>query len=608
MTALADGGQNHLEVFGTVGHCLMNRKERRAAARESRDSPKSPATSTPAALYESGLAHLRSGRLMDAQVCCQNALTLDAVHADSLFLMGLLAIEAGNYDHAVNWFARAIGQSPKTEYLFALGAALQRLQRFDEAVKAFDKVVQLNPDNPPAWKGLANALAEAGRTDEALLAWRHVLQLNPGDGDAAYQCLERHGNMLHNLKRFDEALANYEQAHALNPANPNACNNVGAALQSLHRDEEALVWFDLAIGLRPAHVRAHLNKAMSLVPLGRFDEAIAALDHAGTIDPDNAEIEWNLSLLRLMTGNFEAGWAGREARWRGRMRSASYPSFSQPMWLGDMDIEGKTLLVQEDEGLGDTLQFARYIPLLAARGARVILVVRDQMYPLLRNLPGIAQCIARKSAGPLPHFDLHCPVCSLPGAFGTRLDTIPSDVPYLPAPSEDLVRIWKSRLDAEGIGGCGKSRIGLVWSGNPKHDNDHNRSVPLQTLLRITDANATFVSLQKDPRAGDSAVLAQSGVIDLTSHLADFADTAALLSCLDLVITVDTSVAHLAGAMGRPTWVLLPFVPDYRWLLGREDSPWYPTLRLFRQSKRGDWKAVLDRVRNELAERISARP
>ena len=585
----------------------MNRQERRAAARKSRNSPKNPAANTPAALYELGLAHLRSGHLMDAQVCCQQALAIDPVHADSFFLMGLLAIKAGNCDHAVNWFARALGETVKVEYLVALGAALRRLQRFDEAAKAFDKAVQLKPDSPQAWKSLADVLGEAGRTDESLLAWQHVLKLDPNDRDAAYQCLEKRGNLLHDLKRFEEALTCHQEAHALDPANPAPCNNIGAALQPLQRDEEAVVWFDRAIALKPDFVMALRNKALSLIQLGHFDEAIAILKHVGMLEPGNADADWNLALLQLMAGNFEAGWAGREARWRGKMRSASYPPFSQAKWLGDVDIAGKTVLVQEDEGLGDTLQFARYIPMLADRGARVILVVRDQLYPLLSKLPGLAQCIPREAAVSLPPFDLHCPLCSLPFAFQTRLTTIPSDVPYLPPPSEDLVRAWKDRLDRQ-VGDCDRLRVGLVWSGNPQHDNDHNRSIALPALLRITDADAAFVSLQKELRAGDDALLALSRIVDLTSQLTDFAETAALLSCLDLVITVDTSVAHLAGAMGRPTWVLLPFVPDYRWLLGREDSPWYPTLRLFRQGERANWSPVLDRVGCELAGRISARP
>ncbi len=582
----------------------MNRQERRAAARKS-GIPKSPA-SAPGSLYELGLAHLRNGRLIDAQVCCQQALALDPAHADSFFLMGLLALEAGNCDHAVNWFVRALGQIVKLEYLVALGTVLRRLQRFDEASKAFDKAVQLKPDSPQAWKSLADALGNAGRTEESLVAWEQVLKLDASDKEAAYQCFEKRGHLLHGLKRFEEAIENHLKAHALDPTNPIPCNNMGASLQSLRRDEEALPWLDRVTALKPDFHTASRNKAVSLIALGRFDEAIAVLRHVRTHEPDNAEVEWDLSLLLLMAGDFEAGWTAREARWRSRMRPASYPHFSQAMSLGDTELAGKTVLIQEDEGLGDTLQFVRYVPMLAARGARVILVVRDQLYPLLSDYPGVAECIPQKSAGSLPPFDLHCPVCSLPFAFGTRLDTIPAAIPYLPAPSADLVRAWQDRLDRQ-IGDREKLRVGLVWAGNPQHDNDHNRSIPLQTLLRITDQAAAFVSLQKDLRTGDDTLLAQSRIIDLTSQLRDFAETAALLSCLDLVITVDTSVAHLAGALGRPTWVLLPFVPDYRWLLNREDSPWYPTLRLFRQRERGDWKPVIERAGSELAGRIAAR-
>jgi len=610
----------------------MNRRKSRAAA--DKTSTNSDAA-TPAALHALGLSHLQRGQWLDAQICCQKALAIDPAYADALYLMGLLALEAGHHDHAVDWLASAIAQAVRGEYLSALGRALQRLGRLDEAVKAFDKAVQLRPDDPKGWKDLAVALSEAQRADEALLACRHALQLNPDDADAAERCgtllldlgrmeealacldlcddlhpnrasvLEKRGHVLHRLGRLAEAVADHRRAHALNPDNPNACNNIGASLQALRRDDEALVWFDLAVTLKPDFVMARLNKALSLTQLGCFDEALVLLDETKAIDPDNAEIEWNLSLLQLMTGNFEAGWAGREARWKGRMRSASYPAFSQPMWRGDVDLAGKTILVAEDEGLGDTIQFARYVPLLAERGARVILVVRDTLHPLLSELSGVAECVPA-SAGPLRDFDLHCPICSLPAAFATRLDTIPSAIPYLPALAPSRMQEWKDRL-ARRTSANGKPRVGLVWSGNPQHGNDHNRSIPLRKFSRLLNAGADIVSLQREPRPGDGTPLDQSGIVDLTSHLTDFADTAALVSCLDLVITVDTSVAHLAAALGRPTWVLLPYVPDYRWLLDRDDSPWYPTMRLFRQDERRDWDLVLDRVRDALAARICDR-
>jgi hypothetical protein len=303
--------------------------------------------------------------------------------------------------------------------------------------------------------------------------------------------------------------------------------------------------------------------------------------------------EWNVSLAHLLTGNFEAGWLGHQTRLK--LPSARHPQFQRPMWLGGEGIAGKTILVAADEGLGDTIHFVRYVPMLAERGARVILVVQDPLHRLMSTLSGASLCVPRSAMGTLPAFDLHCPISSLPFAFKTRLDTIPS-APYLPAPPDSLVRAWEDRLGART-----RLRVGLVWSGDPFHVNDETRSIPLRTLTGILDVDASFVSLQKAPRPHDAAVLRErSDIVDLTADLTDFAETAALIACLDLVITVDTSVAHLAGALGRPTWILLPWTPDYRWLLDRADSPWYPSVRLFRQTETREYESVLDRVRGEL--------
>jgi hypothetical protein len=243
----------------------------------------------------------------------------------------------------------------------------------------------------------------------------------------------------------------------------------------------------------------------------------------------------------------------------------------------------------------------RYVPLLAARGARVILGVQDELGPLLSGMAGVSLCLPR-SAGAVPAYDFHCPITSLPFAFATRLDSIPAGKSYLPSPRADRVQAWEERL-----GRRDRLRVGLVWSGSPQHHNDRNRSIPLRILARMLDVDASFISLQKGVRVEDEAVLRErSDIVDLTAHLADFAETAALISCLDLLITVDTSVAHLSGALGRPTWILLPYAPDYRWLLDREDSPWYPTARLFRQDASRDYTRVVDRVRCELQSRIDA--
>jgi tetratricopeptide (TPR) repeat protein len=579
----------------------MNRRERRAAAtRNPRAKSGGRDADTPAALHRAGLGHRRAGRPLDAQLCCQQALATDAGHADSLHLMGLLSFDAGQSDHAVQWIARALKQEIKAEYLFSLGTALGQQGRREEALLAFRHVLGLDPAHWDAAHQCGALLYELGRLQDALGYLEPCLELRPNHLATLVMCT---AGML-SFRRFEEVVAINQRAHALDPENADPCNSVGVALQLLDRQEEALPWFDRAIGLRPDFVDALNNKAVALSGIHRFDEACATYDRVKAIDPGNVGAEWNLALLDLLMGNFEAGWAGREAHWK-TDRQSTYPKFSQPRWFGEENIAGKTILVCADEGLGDTIQFARYVPEIAARGARVILAVEESARTLLSGLPGVSQCV-RKSVDGLPAFDMHCPMSGLPMLFGTRLDTIPCDVPYLPAPPEHLTQAWEARLGRQNKL-HDKLRVGLVWSGNPQHGNDHNRSIPLRMLLPILDADAKFVSLQKDPRPADRAVLQERGdIIDLTANLTDFVETAALIRCLDLVITVDTSVAHLAAALGCPTWILLPYTPDYRWLLDRDDSPWYPTARLFRQGKTREYASVLDRMATELRALIAS--
>jgi hypothetical protein len=378
----------------------------------------------------------------------------------------------------------------------------------------------------------------------------------------------------------------------LDPRDANTLNNLGTVLQKLGRYAESLEPYDRALALRPDFAMALNGKACSLFELRRIDEALACHARSIALDPENPQPRWDLALLQMMVGNFEAGWVGRESRWK--LGIMPDPKFSQPLWLGNGSIEGKTILLRADEGLGDMFQFARYIPMVASLGARVIAAVADPACSLMSRLDGVAECIP-KSIGTLPAFDIHCPISSLPLAFKTAVETIPSAVPYLPRPADDRIQAWERRLGAHD-----KFRVGLVWSGNARHMNDHNRSMPLSDLTKILDTNATFVSLQKDLRDRDKEGLASANIVDLTQGLSDFDETAALLSCLDLVISVDTSVAHLAGGLGCPVWILLPYTPDYRWMLDREDSPWYPSARLFRQAELREWSGVLDRVRVEL--------
>jgi tetratricopeptide (TPR) repeat protein len=610
---------------------LMNRHERRAAAKKSGSRLNPPRAEAPVRLGEAGLAHLQAGRHLDAQICCQQALAADSNDPDALYLMGLLSLHAKQFDHAAAWISRAVQQNTTAKYLAALATALQHQGKLADALKALDRAIQLKADDAGLWTARGNLCTELKLPGEALLSFQHALRLDPDNCDVAGQCgmvlyrmgrlpeaylhfdrcadrqpnvltLYRRGRVLIDLGKPEQALADHQRAHALDPANPHICNNTGVILRSLGREEEALQWFDRAVALQPNSVEALNNRAVSLGQLQRFDQAFSTYRRVKTLDPGNAEIDWNVAILHLLTGNFDAGWPGREARWK-RAHRQPYPEFSQPKWLGEEAIDGKTILICTDEGLGDTIQFVRYVPMLVARGARVILLVSDPLVSLFSGLPGVSQCFPLSAFPALPAFDMHCPMSSLPLAFRTQLDTIPSAISYLPVPAKERIQFWENRLSLRR-----KLRVGLVWSGNPKHKNDRNRSIPFRQFQRLFNGvDATFVSLQKEPRPDDQAALSErADIIDLAAELTDFSDTAALVSCLDLVITVDTSVAHLAGALGCRTWILLPYTPDWRWLLDREDSPWYPTVRLFRQNETRKYDDVLERVQVELRQLIAA--
>ena len=552
---------------------------------------------------------------------------MDPENPETMNLMAVAHTEARQFDHAVEWASRAIRKDPKPQYLTTLGTALAKSGRIDEAIRVFDKAVGLKPDDATLWWQMGDALIEAGRSPEALLCFQRTLVLDPRNGNAACKAgyilhelgrfeealpffdksrelladhaltLQMRSLVLKEMKRFEEALADSQRATELDPANADVCNNHGGVLHALGRRDEALIWYERSLQIKPDQARPLTNKAAVLTELHRFDEAEATYERAITADPNYAEAAWNLALLRMLRGDFEAGWRGREVRWRIPVLAEAYPKFSGPMWLGEESVAGKTVIVCQDEGMGDAIQFARYVPLLASRGARVILVVEPPLCSLLSRLQGVSLCLPKLPGTALPPFDFHVPIDSLPLAFRTTYDNVPADESYLPAPDAGQVQTWESRL-----GPRERLRVGLVWSGNPKHKNDHNRSISLRAMSRILDIDATFVSLQNNPLPQDADFLRERGdIVDLSQHMTDFAETAALVSCLDLVLTVDTSVAHLAAALGRPTWILLPHTPDFRWLLHRDDNPWYPTVRLFRQTQTREYDSVLDRVRTELS-------
>jgi tetratricopeptide (TPR) repeat protein/ADP-heptose:LPS heptosyltransferase len=602
----------------------MNRRERRATGPKSKQASIRSGAATPAALVEAGRRHLQAGRHLDAQLCSQQAIAADPDHADSLHLMGLLSLQAKHHDHAIEWAARAIRIEPRADYISTLGTALLGAGRLEEALRAFDKAVSLEPADAEHWKKLGAVLIDLDRPDEALLSLRHALDLRPHYADAAnlsglilYQkdrfaealeffdisvradpdqadALHMRALMLQKLGRLEESAADGARSAQFDPANADTHNNLGSVLHELDRFQESLACYDRALAVRPDYLVALNNKAHLLADMLRLDDALACYAKSLTIKPDDPIALWNVALIDMTLGRFEAGWAGREIRWNTGLGMKA-PNFAQPQWLGDRSIDGKTVLLFADEGIGDCFQFARYVPMVAELGAKIILAVQEPAVSLLSRMPGVAECIP-KSTTFLPAFDLHCGISSLPFAFKTTLDTIPATVPYLPAPLAARTKQWEQRL-----GSHDRLRVGLVWSGNPGHANDRNRSLPLQMLASLLDVDARFVSLQKNPRTSDQEILGGLDVLDITDQLSDFDETAALIGCLDLVITVDTSVAHLAGGLGCTVWILLPYRADYRWLLDRADSPWYPTARLFRQDERRDYRPLLDQVRDELA-------
>ncbi len=495
----------------------------------------------------------RRGELADAEALYRRIIETRPDHFDALHMLGVIRHQQGRHDEAHDLIGRALAVRPESVWALSnRGLVLAALGRSAEALAAFDQALALAPDDLEARNNRGLVLQALGRDDEALHDFEQVLAARPD----FVQALNNRGNVLQALGRYEEALASYAAATARAPGFAQAHYNAGAALQALDRPAEAL---------------------------GAYGRALA-------LEPDYADAHWNESLVRLSLGDFAAGWRKFEWRWRTSDAARRSP-LPHPLWLGEAPLDGCSVLLHAEQGLGDAIQFVRYVPLVAARGAQVILAVHAELKRLFSDAMSDLGAAAVFGEGEsLPPCHLRCPLLSLPHAFGTTLDTIPATIPYL-APSPELAAKWQARLAS-----VPRPRVGLVWAGNPAHKNDRNRSLSLAELAPLRQlAGLGYVSLQKPgPAPGGD------GLLDLGPELSDFAETAAAVAALDLIIAVDTAVAHLAGALGKPVWILLPFSADWRWLREREDSPWYPTARLFRQPRPGDWASVVGRVTAEL--------
>jgi tetratricopeptide (TPR) repeat protein len=554
--------------------------------------PHDEPSNVPRILAQAAELH-RQGYVIGAERLYAAVLAGTPGNADALHAMGVIRLGRGEAGEALRLIGAAMASNaPTPRMLFDLGLAFNALGRHQKALDSFDLAIQLQPDFSEAHGNRGAMLAALGRYNDAIESYRNALAIKPDFADAYCNL----GSALTQLRNYDEALASLDRALALRPDYADALYNRGNALKPLKRYEEALASYDRAIALQPNHADAHNNRGQVLRELERYDEALESYDRALALRPQHVMAHCNAAALRLLTGDFERGWAHYEWRWLKKSVIPMKRNFSQPAWNGGDQIADRTILIHSEQGLGDTIQFCRYVPLLAARGAQVIFEVQKPLQTLMASLGGAVQVVPK--GDPLPAVDVHCPLVSLPLAFETRLETIPSATGYLSAPAQNAAA-WQSRLQDQP-----RPRIGLVWSGNPGHERDRERSIRLREFLPLLDApgaDATFVSLQNDVRPEDAPLLKERGdILDYGKALENFSDTAALISQLDLVISVDTSVAHLAGALGKPVWILLTYFPDWRWLLGRNDSPWYPTAHLFRQDESRAWDGVITRVRRAL--------
>jgi len=550
-----------------------------------------PRFNLPQTMQEAVALH-RQGKLREAEKLYTRVLKAAPEEFNALHLLGLIKAQSGQMGEAYRLMTAALkinGKAP--DVLLNLANVLHALKRDAEALDCLDRALAMQPGDPGTLLNRANALLTLNRPQDALDGFNQTLVREPRNASA----LLGRGSALAALDLTAEALADFDACLALAPGHPAALYNRGTALALLNRHEEAIAAFDQAIAAAPDHVRAWNNRGRALQALNRHTEALASFDRAIAGQKDYADAHFNRALSLLTLGDLRRGFEDYEWRWKRSGMSDARRGYGRPLWLGEYPIARKTILLHAEQGLGDTIQFARYLPLLARAGASVVLEVQAELKGLLAGLAGVTACHARGEK--LPAFDVHCPLGSLPLALRTEPASIPAAIPYLAADEPHLAK-WRARLEA-----LPGKRVALSWAGNRSHANDRNRSIELKLLEPLFALDGvSFLTIQRELRAQDAEVLARHrNIAVLGEELDDMADTAAVTALADLTIAVDTAVAHLAGSLGRPLWVMLPFAPDWRWTLAGEASPWYPQARLFRQPAPGDWASAIETMRAQLA-------
>ncbi|MGG1948060.1 tetratricopeptide repeat-containing glycosyltransferase family protein [Trinickia sp. NRRL B-1857] len=552
----------------------------------------------------------QNGAFAEAQAAYGEILALRPRHFDALQLMGALALQSKQYEEGIALLSRALEIDSRQAPVHSnLAFALNAIGRHDAALTAANRALALKSGFVDALNNLGVALAGLNRPDEALASFDKALAIKPEFPEA----WSNRSCALRDMGLPEQALESCDKALALRPNYAEAWSNRANALSDLNRPQEAQASYERALATASSFADAWNNLGLTFVDMNRHADALAAYERALALTPDSAETHWNRALCLLQMGELEAGFAEYEWRWQRRRIAPSRRAFDAPLWLGDESLDGKTILLHAEQGLGDTLQFCRYAALVAQQGARVVLEVQPELIRLLGPLAGVDALVA--SGDPLPAFDYHCPLLSLPLALGTVISTIPADTPYLFADPQ-ASKQWRERIEATVPGPVKK--VGLVWAGGHRphvpelRKNDARRSLNVDRFAPILETpGIQFFSLQKGQQAERQLAElrerheASRRVIDWTGELADFADTAALVDNLDLVVSVDTSTAHLAGAMNKPVWILNRLDTCWRWMLEREDTPWYPSARLFRQPSLGDWDSVIDDIRRALTTFVS---
>jgi tetratricopeptide (TPR) repeat protein len=571
---------------------------------------------------KSALANYQAGKMQQAENICKDILRNQPNNANALHLLGIIYYQCTNYEAAITQLKKALEYNPDdADVYFNLGNAFVDSNQFENAITCYQNALRLGPNIFEAYMNLGNAFMAKGQIDSAVSVYRKAINLNPRLIDiydslaAALRIKEQFdeaisyyqkalqidsrswkiycnlGDTFQEKGQFDEAISYYQKALQVDPHSSDIYNSLGIVFHNKRDYDKAITYYEKCLELNPTFSTATCNMGKALHKKGQLNEAITYFQKTLQLEPYLTDAHWNMSLALLTAGNYKQGW--KEYEWRAKLKDYYQRRFPEPLWNG-FDIKGRTILLHTEQGFGDNIMFIRYATLIERLGAKVVVECQKELKLLFRNADGITQSIARGEQ--LPDFDVHCPLLSMPLILGSTLETIPATTPYIRIDSV-LLKRWRDKICHD----SSKLKIGLAWASGIG-DLSQAKSFPLDTLSPLGQhGGIAFYSLQKGRGAEEAKhPPADMHLIDYTAEIESFSDTAALIEQLDLVISVDTAVAHLAGALGKPIWTLLPTEPIWQWMLNREDTPWYPTMRLFRQPSPGDWESVIAKVKDEL--------